>query len=179
MSRCEGVFGNWELDIDPFPHFGGCLRLPALWRCVAGSGLSSGHMISHPLTDVPERVAGQGAETGQGAGPCPGQARRTDAAKKPDHQGGRNRWRHPLHQRSGQEVEIKPQISGIIDKIYFEEGAIVKKGDLIATVRVVPNEQNLTSARGNVSNLKLSVDTLSLSLALRKTESLKITLIKK
>ena len=57
-----------------------------------------------------------------------------------------------------EEVEIKPQISGIIDKIYLEEGALVKKGDLIATVRVVPNEQNLISARGNVSNLKLSVD---------------------
>lgn len=54
-------------------------------------------------------------------------------------------------------VEIKPQISGIIDKIYLEEGAQVKKGDLIATVRVVPNEQNLTSARGNVSNLQLTV----------------------
>ena len=56
-----------------------------------------------------------------------------------------------------EEVEIKPQISGIIDRIYLEEGAQVKKGDLIATVRVVPNEQNLISAKGNVSNLKLSV----------------------
>jgi HlyD family secretion protein len=56
-----------------------------------------------------------------------------------------------------EEVEIKPQISGIIDKIYLEEGALVKKGDLIATVSVVPNEQNLISARGNVSNLQLTV----------------------
>lgn len=62
-----------------------------------------------------------------------------------------------------EEVEIKPQISGIIDKIYLEEGAQVKKGDLIATVRVVPNEQNLTSARGNVSNLKLSVNNSKVS----------------
>lgn len=62
-----------------------------------------------------------------------------------------------------EEVEIKPQISGIIDKIYLEEGAQVKKGDLIATVRVVPNEQNLTSARGNVSNLKLSVNNSKIS----------------
>lgn len=57
-----------------------------------------------------------------------------------------------------EEVEIKPQISGIIEKIYLEEGEQVKKGDLIATVRVVPNEQNLTSARGNVSNLQLTVN---------------------
>ena len=56
-----------------------------------------------------------------------------------------------------EEVEIKPQISGIIDKIYLEEGAIVKKGDLIATVRVVPNEQSLINAKGQVSNLELSL----------------------
>lgn len=62
-----------------------------------------------------------------------------------------------------EEVEIKPQISGIIDKIYLEEGKIVKKGDLIATVRVVPNEQNLISARGNVSNLQLTVDNAKIS----------------
>ena len=56
-----------------------------------------------------------------------------------------------------EEVEIKPQISGIISKIHLEEGAIVKEGDLIATIRVVPNEQSLTSARGRVSNLKLNL----------------------
>ena len=55
-----------------------------------------------------------------------------------------------------EEVEIKPQISGIIDKIYLEEGSIVKAGDLIATVRVVPNIQNLNSAKGRIKNSKLS-----------------------
>ena len=38
-----------------------------------------------------------------------------------------------------EEIEIKPQITGIIDKIMLLEGSKVKKGDLIATVRVVPN----------------------------------------
>jgi len=57
-----------------------------------------------------------------------------------------------------EEVEIKPQISGIIDKIFVEEGAKVKKGDLIAKVRVVPNEQALTSAQGRVSKAKLQVN---------------------
>jgi len=54
-----------------------------------------------------------------------------------------------------EEVEIKPQISGIIDKIYLEEGAIVKKGDLIATVRVVPNEQALSGAKGRVTSAQI------------------------
>ncbi|MEQ6123865.1 efflux RND transporter periplasmic adaptor subunit [Pseudotenacibaculum sp. MALMAid0570] len=54
-----------------------------------------------------------------------------------------------------EEIEIKPQITGIIDKIYLEEGTKVKKGDLIATVRVVPNEQSLISAKGRVDNVKI------------------------
>lgn len=57
-----------------------------------------------------------------------------------------------------EEVEIKPQISGIIDRIYLEEGAIVAKGDLIATVRIIPNEQALAGARGRLRNLQLEVD---------------------
>ena len=57
-----------------------------------------------------------------------------------------------------EEVEIKPQISGIIDKIFVEEGAEVKKGDLIAKVRVVPNEQALSNARGRVTKAQLQVD---------------------
>ena len=57
-----------------------------------------------------------------------------------------------------EEIEIKPRISGIIDKIFVEEGAKVQKGDLIATVRVVPNVQALNSAQSNVRSSKLQVD---------------------
>ncbi|MFY9242626.1 MAG: efflux RND transporter periplasmic adaptor subunit [Polaribacter sp.] len=57
-----------------------------------------------------------------------------------------------------EEIEIKPQITGIIDKIMLLEGSKVNKGDLIATVRVVPNEQSLISAKGRVDNIKLNLD---------------------
>ncbi|WP_299104815.1 efflux RND transporter periplasmic adaptor subunit [uncultured Tenacibaculum sp.] len=57
-----------------------------------------------------------------------------------------------------EEVEIKPQISGIIDKVYLEEGAIVKAGDLIATVRVVPNEQSLQSAKGRINSVQIQLN---------------------
>jgi HlyD family secretion protein len=57
-----------------------------------------------------------------------------------------------------EEIEIKPQISGIIDKIFLEEGVHVEKGDLIAQIRVVPNEQALTNARGRVSKAQLDMD---------------------
>ena len=55
------------------------------------------------------------------------------------------------------EIEIKPQISGIIDKILLEEGAEVKAGDLIATIKIVPNEQSLNQSKGRVKNADIAL----------------------
>jgi len=57
-----------------------------------------------------------------------------------------------------EEVELKPQISGIVSEILVEEGDVVKKGDLIARIRVVPNAQNLASSQSRVRSAKLSFD---------------------
>ncbi|MHB1147193.1 MAG: efflux RND transporter periplasmic adaptor subunit [Lutibacter sp.] len=54
-----------------------------------------------------------------------------------------------------EEAEIKPKVSGIIDEIFVVEGAKVKVGDLIATIRVVPNVQSLNSAQGTVKTAQL------------------------
>ena len=62
-----------------------------------------------------------------------------------------------------EEVEIKPQVSGIIDKIFLEEGAHVDKGDLIATIRVVPNEQALTAAQGRVNKARVQLNNSEIS----------------
>ena len=56
------------------------------------------------------------------------------------------------------EIEIKPQISGIIQDLYVEEGDEVKQGDLLAKVKVVPNEGSLNSAKGRVASLKIISD---------------------
>jgi len=53
------------------------------------------------------------------------------------------------------EVEIKPQIQGIIQDLFVEEGDLVKAGDLLAKIKVVPNEQSLNSARGRLANSKI------------------------
>ncbi len=55
------------------------------------------------------------------------------------------------------EVEIKPQISGIIETIYLEEGAKVQAGDLIAKIKIVPNEQSLNQAKGRVRNAEIAL----------------------
>ena len=54
------------------------------------------------------------------------------------------------------EIELKPQVSGIIDRILVEEGDIVQRGDLIASIRVVPNEQALISANSRINSARLS-----------------------
>ena len=55
------------------------------------------------------------------------------------------------------EVEIKPQLNGIIEKILVEEGDILNEGDLIARIKVVPDEASVYRVQSQVNNLKLAV----------------------
>lgn len=48
------------------------------------------------------------------------------------------------------EILIKPQISGIIDAVYKEAGEKVKKGEVIAKVKVIPELGTLNSAESRV-----------------------------
>ena len=68
-----------------------------------------------------------------------------------------------------EEIELKPQISGIVDKILVEEGDVVKKGHLIAVIRVVPNEQTLASANSRIATSKLSYDNAKILFDRNKT----------
>jgi len=56
------------------------------------------------------------------------------------------------------EVFIKPQVSGIIDELYIEAGKMIKKGDVIARVRIIPNMINLNEAESRVNRAKISYD---------------------
>ena len=63
------------------------------------------------------------------------------------------------------EVEIKPQVSGIVDRLYVEAGDIVNSGDLIARIRIIPDMVNLNNAdhrlrmaRINLANSKRELD---------------------
>ena len=44
------------------------------------------------------------------------------------------------------EIEIKPQISGIISEILVEPGDRVNNGDIIAKIKVIPDATQLSSA---------------------------------
>lgn len=56
------------------------------------------------------------------------------------------------------EVAIKPQISGIIEELYVEAGQVVKQGDLVAKVRVIPNMVSLSAAEARVNQAQIALE---------------------
>lgn len=60
------------------------------------------------------------------------------------------------------EIEIKPKVSGIIEEIYLEAGKMVRKGDLIAKIKIIPDMVNLNNAESRVNRAKLSVEDVKL-----------------
>lgn len=55
------------------------------------------------------------------------------------------------------EIEIKPRVSGIITKIYVEPGMVLKEGDLIAKVTVVPDMLSLNSAEARLEQSSINL----------------------
>jgi len=48
------------------------------------------------------------------------------------------------------EVLIKPQVSGIVEELYVEAGNMIKKGQPIAKIKLIPSEMNVNSAQSSV-----------------------------
>ncbi|MGM9821866.1 MAG: efflux RND transporter periplasmic adaptor subunit, partial [Muribaculaceae bacterium] len=56
------------------------------------------------------------------------------------------------------EIEIKPQISGIISEILVEPGDHVNNGDIIARIKVIPDEGQLSQARSRVEVARINLE---------------------
>ena len=56
------------------------------------------------------------------------------------------------------EIEIKPQVSGIIEKIFIEAGKMIKKGDMIAKVKIIPNMVALNEAESRLNRANIGLD---------------------
>lgn len=56
------------------------------------------------------------------------------------------------------EIEIKPQISGIISEILVEAGDQVHEGDVIARIKVIADESQLSSAQNRVAVAKSALE---------------------
>lgn len=57
-----------------------------------------------------------------------------------------------------EEVDIKPQISGIISQLFVEPGDEVVVGDPVVRVKVIPNMSSLNSAQNRVERAKLELN---------------------
>lgn len=55
-----------------------------------------------------------------------------------------------------QEIEIKPQISGIIDEIYVEAGDRIEKGQVIAKIKIIPDMVNLNTAESRLKQADIN-----------------------
>lgn len=62
------------------------------------------------------------------------------------------------------EVAIKPQISGIIEELFVEAGQVVKTGEILARIRVVPNSGAVSAAENRLKTAKISLDNAQLDL---------------
>lgn len=62
------------------------------------------------------------------------------------------------------EIEIKARVSGILDELVVEPGQHVKKGDLVARIRVVPNISELQRAQAGVRQAKLRLENARIEL---------------
>ncbi|MFM1875292.1 MAG: Cation efflux system protein CzcB [Bacteroidota bacterium] len=55
------------------------------------------------------------------------------------------------------EVAIKSRVSGIIEKVFVQEGQMIKNGDAIAKVKIVPDMVSLNNAQNRVQMAELAV----------------------
>ncbi len=68
-----------------------------------------------------------------------------------------------------EEIEIKPNISGIIDRVLVEEGSKVQQGELIASVRVVPQVSDLNNAQQSLRSAQITLNNEKRSFNRQKT----------
>ena len=56
------------------------------------------------------------------------------------------------------EILIKPQVSGIVEEVFIIAGQQVRKGDLIARVKIIPNMVELNNAESRLNKAKINFE---------------------
>lgn len=64
-----------------------------------------------------------------------------------------------------QRVEVRPRVSGAIDKVHFSDGQIVKAGDPLFTIDPRPYQIAVDSARADVARMQSQTNMLSKDVA--------------
>jgi HlyD family secretion protein len=55
------------------------------------------------------------------------------------------------------EIEVKAQVSGIVDKLFVTAGQTVKKGEIIARISLRPNMLNVNSAESQLETARINL----------------------
>ena len=55
------------------------------------------------------------------------------------------------------EIEVKAQVSGVVDRLYVEPGQTVKKGNIIARIALRPNMINLNTAEAQLLSARINL----------------------
>lgn len=69
----------------------------------------------------------------------------------------------PVILRGEEDAEIKPRVSGYVDKVYIEEGAVVKKGQPLFSINSPTSEQDLASAKSALESANAALGTARLN----------------
>lgn len=54
------------------------------------------------------------------------------------------------------EIELKSQVSGVVEKLYVEAGNVVTQGQLIAKIKIIPDVVTLNNAEASVKNATIN-----------------------
>jgi len=69
---------------------------------------------------------------------------------------------YPASIQGEQNIEIRPKVDGYIEKIYVDEGTIVKKGQLLFKINAPQYEQDLRTADAGIKTAEADVNTAAL-----------------
>ncbi len=69
----------------------------------------------------------------------------------------------PVTLRGEEDAEIKPRVNGYIDKVYIEEGAVVKKGQALFSINSPTSEHDLAAAKSALERANANLNTARLN----------------
>lgn len=72
---------------------------------------------------------------------------------------------YPATIKGKQDVEIRPMVSGFITKLHVDEGAVVRKGQVLFTIDPVQYQAAVQTAKATVETAKAALSTQELTTA--------------
>ena len=64
-----------------------------------------------------------------------------------------------------QEVEVKPKVTGVLAELYVEPGKVVKQGDALGKISIIPDAMQINQAQSGVRTAQIAFDNAKRELA--------------